>query len=84
MRIPTPSSTRQNLLCAAALGLIFLCAPFPKVQIVLHAMLVLALAPRAGAPLTGVLWAMAAGWALECSYLYPHMGGTAWADPWKA
>lgn len=50
MRIPTPSSTRQNLLCAVALGLIFLCAPFPKIQIVLHAMLVLALAPRAGRP----------------------------------
>ena len=80
MRIPTPSSTRQNLLCAAALGLIFLCAPFPKVQIILHAMLVLALAPRAGEPVAGVLWALAAGWALEGSYLYPHMGGTAWAD----
>ncbi len=80
MRTSTPSSTRQNLLCAATLGLIFLCAPFPSIQIILHAMLVLALAPRAGAPLTGALWALAAGWALEGSYLYPHLGGTAWAD----
>jgi hypothetical protein len=80
MRIPTPSATRQNLLCAAALGLIFLSAPFPRIQIVLHAMLVLALAPRPGAPLSGGLWALAAGWALEGTQLFPHLGGTPWAD----
>ena len=67
MRISAPSITRQNLLCAAALSLIFLSAPFPQVQIVLHAMLVLALAPRPGAALAGALWAVAAGWALEGS-----------------
>jgi hypothetical protein len=73
--------TRQNLLCAANLGLIFLSAPFPRVQIVLHAMLVLALAPRPGAPLVGALWALAAGWAMEGSLrLLPHLGGTPWAD----
>lgn len=81
MRPSEPSVTRQNLLCAAALGLVVLCAPFPPLQAVAHAMLVLALAPRAGSPLTGVLWAAAAGWALEGSLrLYPHLGGTAWAD----
>ena len=81
MRIPAPSATRQNLLCAAALGLVFLSAPFPQLQAVLHAMLVLALAPRAGEPLVGALWALAAGWTLEGSLrLYPHLGGTAWAD----
>ncbi len=80
MRIPAPSATRQNLLSAVALGLVFLSAPFPQVQIVLHAMLVLALAPRPGAPLVGALWALAAGWALEGTLLLPHMGGTAWAD----
>jgi len=81
MRIPEPSSTRQHLLCAAALGLVFLSAPFPSLQSVLHALLVLALAPRPGAPLSGALWALAAGWALEGSlHLYPHLGGTAWAD----
>lgn len=81
MRIPAPSSTRQNLLCAAALGLIFLSAPFPQVQPIFHAMLVLALAPRPGQPLSGALWAVAAGWAMEGSLrLYPHLGGTAWAD----
>jgi hypothetical protein len=81
MRIPAPSVTRQNLLCAAGLGLIVLSAPFPQVQPVLHAMLVLALAPRPGMPLLGALWALAAGWTLEGSLrLYPHQGGTAWAD----
>lgn len=81
MRIAAPSMTRQNLLCAANLGLIFLSAPFPRFQIVLHAMLVLALAPRPGAPLVGALWALAAGWAVEGSLrLLPHLGGTPWAD----
>jgi len=81
VRILTPSATRQNLLCAAALGLVFLSAPFPRLQVVIHVLLVLALAPRAGSPLSGVLWAGAAGWALEGSLrLYPHLGGTAWAD----
>jgi hypothetical protein len=81
MRIPAPSATRQNLLCAAALGLIVLSAPFPRFQAIPHVMLVLALAPRPGAPLVGALWALAAGWTLEGSLrLYPHLGGTAWAD----
>lgn len=81
MRISPPSVMRQNLLCAAALGLVFLCAPFPQIQPVFHILLVLALAPRAGSPLSSALWAGAGGWALEGSLrLYPHMGGTAWAD----
>ena len=81
MRIPVPTLTRQNLLCAAALGLIVLSAPFPQIQPVFHAMLVLALAPRSGMPLQGALWALAAGWTLEGSLrLVPHLGGTAWAD----
>jgi hypothetical protein len=81
MRISVPSAARQNLLCAAALGLVFLCAPFPRLQAVVHVLLVLALAPRAGSPLSSALWAGAAGWALEGSLrLYPHLGGTAWAD----
>jgi hypothetical protein len=69
------------LLCAVVLGLIFLSAPFPRVQLVLHAMLILALAPRPGSPLSAALWALAAGWAVEGTLrLYPHFGGTAWAD----
>lgn len=81
MRIPAPSLLRQNLLCAAALGLLFLSAPFPQVQTVLHALLVLALAPRVEAPLVGAFWALAAGWTVEGSLrLLPHLGGTPWAD----
>ncbi|MBP1773535.1 MAG: hypothetical protein H6P99_2698 [Holophagaceae bacterium] len=81
MRLPLPTATRQNLLCAAALGLIFLSAPFPRIQPILHATLVLALAPRAGEPIVPALWALAAGWTLEGTLrLYPHLGGTAWAD----
>jgi hypothetical protein len=81
MRLSEPTLLRQNLLCGAALGLLFLTAPFPRLQLIVHALLVLALAPRAGAPLFGALWALVAGWALEGSLrLYPHLGGTAWAD----
>jgi hypothetical protein len=81
MRAPELSRTRQNLYCAVNLGLIFLSAPFPQVQLVFHAMLVLALAPRPGGPLPSALWALAAGWALEGTLrLYPHLGGTPWAD----
>jgi hypothetical protein len=81
MRTLAPSLARQNLACAVALGLVLLSAPFPSIQIVLHAMLVLALAPRPGAPLVGALWALAAGWTLEGSLRFlPHLGGTAWAD----
>jgi len=81
MRIPVPTLLRQNLWCAVALGLVVLSAPFPRLQLVVHACLVLALAPRQGSPLVGALWAVAAGWCLEGSLrLYPHLGGTAWAD----
>lgn len=81
MRPVAAPRLRQALLCAAALGLVLLTAPFPRLQPVAHAALVLALAPRPGAPLATALWAAAAGWALEGSLrLYPHLGGTAWAD----
>jgi hypothetical protein len=81
MRIPVPSQVRQNLLCALGLGLVALSAPFPRIQMVVHVCLVVALAPRIGAPLMAALWAVAAGWTLEGSLrLYAHFGGTAWAD----
>jgi hypothetical protein len=81
VRIQAPTLVRQNLLCAAALGLLFLSAPFPQAQAVIHGLLVLALAPRAGEPMVGALWALAAGWGLEGTLrLYPHLGGTPWAD----
>lgn len=76
-----PSPLRQDLFCALALALVFLCAPFPRLQAVIHGVLVLALAPRPGSALRTALWAAAGGWALEgAARLYPHMGGTPWAD----
>jgi hypothetical protein len=81
MRLSGPTLLRQNLLCASALGLLFLSAPFPQAQTVLHVLLVLGLAPRSEAPLVGALWALAAGWTVEGTLrLLPHLGGTAWAD----
>jgi len=81
MRPLPPTVLRQNLLCAAGLAAVLLTSPFPSLQAVVHAALVLALAPRIGAPLSGALWALAAGWAVELSLrLPPHLGGTAWAD----
>lgn len=81
MSRPVAQARRQDLLAGLALALVFLCAPFPRLQAVFHVMLVLALAPRPGAPLRTALWAAAGGWALEGALrLYPHMGGTAWAD----
>jgi hypothetical protein len=75
------STVRQDLLCLLALGMVFLCAPFPRVQAVFHVLLVLALAPRPGSALRTALWAAAGGWALEgTARLYPHLGGTPWAD----
>jgi hypothetical protein len=75
------STVRQDLLCLLALGMVFLCAPFPRVQAVFHVLLVLALAPRPGSALRTALWAAAGGWALEgAARLYPHLGGTPWAD----
>jgi hypothetical protein len=66
---------------AALLLLIFLTAPFPHVQIVLHAMLVLGISQRADSPVLTALFAALAGWALEGSLrMYPHLGGTAWAN----
>ena len=81
MKAALTSPVRQHLICAAALLLVLLSAPFPRVQALLHLALVVALAPRAATPWPYALWALAAGWGVEgSSRLVPHMGGTAWAD----
>ncbi|HEX9080795.1 MAG TPA: hypothetical protein VF768_00880 [Holophagaceae bacterium] len=81
MNRPALQPGRQDVLCAVALALIFLCAPFPRLQAIFHVMLVLALAPRPGAALRTALWAAAGGWAVEgAARLFPHLGGTPWAD----
>ena len=79
----TPGSTplRQSLVAVLALGAIHQTAAWPGPQAVFHVFLVLGLAPEFRSPLTGVLWASAAGWVLEGSLrMYPHMGGTALAN----
>lgn len=76
-----PPPIRHGLVCAVVLGSVFVCAPWPSVQGVLHALLVLGLAPQAGNLLTASLWAGAAGWVVEGTLrTYPVLGGTAWAD----
>lgn len=68
------------ILALLCLGGIHLTAPWPGPQAVLHTFLVLGLAPGFKSPLSGVLWAAAAGWILEGMGLYPHLGGTALAN----
>lgn len=72
----------QRALAAAAmvLGVAFL-APWPGPQALLHVMLVLGFAVDPGSLLLTAVWAAAGGWAVEGTLrLYPHYGGTPWAD----
>ena len=56
-------------------------APWPGIQSILNTFLVLGLAPSFDSPLTGVIWAAASGWILEGTLkMYPHLGGTAFAN----
>lgn len=75
-----PPGQRAALAAGSIAGLVLL-APWPGLQAALHAALVLgfALDPES-ALLTGI-WAAAGGWAVEATLrIYPHYGGTAWAD----
>jgi hypothetical protein len=72
---------RHALATILTLGGIFFTAPWPSVQGVFHAFLVLGLAPQAGNLLLACLWSAAGGWLLEGTLrLYPVLGGTAWAN----
>lgn len=76
-----PPRIRHTLASVLLLGGIFFTAPWPSVQGVFHAFLVLGLAPQAGSLLVACLWSAAAGWLLEGTLrIYPVLGGTAWAD----
>jgi hypothetical protein len=71
----------RALLVAISLIVLALLAPFPGLQAIVHAALVLGLAVDPGSSLLTALYAAAAGWTLEGSArMYPHLGGTAWAD----
>jgi len=72
---------RRFLLAVLCLGGIHYAAPWPGPQAVLNAFLVLGLAPGFTSPLAGMAWAAAGGWVLEGTLrLYPHLGGTAFAN----
>jgi len=74
----TSQPFRLLLFTLLNLGCIYHAAPWPTVQAVLNAFLVLALAPEFRSPLVGSFWAAAAGWVLEGTMRsYPHLGGTA-------
>lgn len=72
----------QRALAALALILgVALMAPWPGLQAVLHAALVLGFALDPASALLTALWAAGGGWVLEGAHrIYPHLGGTAWAD----
>lgn len=81
MRQPAALPARGEAAAAAALALIFLSAPWPNLQAVLHALLVVGLAAQARNSLLTVLLAAAAGWIVEGTLrMVPRMGGTALAD----
>ncbi|MBI4912806.1 MAG: hypothetical protein HY823_08705 [Acidobacteria bacterium] len=76
-----PPLIRHSLAATLLLGGIFFTAPWPSLQGVFHAFLVLGLAPQASNLLLAALWAAAGGWILEGTLrLYPVVGGTPWAD----
>lgn len=81
MKVGGPPPIRHALAMALALGGIFFAAPWPSVQGVFHAFLVLGLAPQSASLLLACLWSAAAGWLLEGTLrIYPVLGGTAWAN----
>ncbi len=74
----TSPTFRHLLFVLLTLGGIYHAAPWPTVQAVLNAFLVLGLAPEFRSPLVGAFWSAAAGWVLEGTMrAYPHLGGTA-------
>ena len=80
-QVPGHPLVRRFLLALICLGAIHFLAPWPGPQAVLHIFLVLGLAPGFRSPLVGMCWAAAGGWVLEGTLrLYPHLGGTPFAD----
>ena len=74
-------TVRRHLVAMLGLGAVHFTAPWPGVQSIFHAFLVLGLAPEFPSPVQGMLWAAAAGWVLEGTLrVYPRLGGTPLAD----
>ena len=77
----TSLTVRRLIIVLLTMGGIYYTAPWPALQAVLNAFLVLGLLPEFPSPLVGATWAAAAGWVLEGTLrTYPHLGGTALAN----
>ncbi len=80
VRRPALSVTTRALISGAAILAVFPLAPWPRVQLALHAAIVVAICVDPRNYLVSALLAAASGWVLEASLkLLPHLGGTAWA-----
>ena len=82
MSTSSASPTLRHLaLVLLTLGGLHFLAPWPALQAVCNAFLVLGLAPEFRSPLVGACWAAAAGWVVEGTLrAYSHLGGTALAN----
>lgn len=77
----SPMPIRAEVFAGLCLAAIFFTAPWPNVQAVFHALLVVGLAAQARSPLATALLACAAGWIVEGTLrAVPRMGGAALAD----
>jgi hypothetical protein len=75
------SKIYRFFLSAFCLLCIHYATPWPGIQSAFNTFLILGLAPSFNSPLTGVAWAATSGWILEGTLkLYPHLGGTAFAN----
>lgn len=80
-RTLAPAPVRLYLWSGLGLVLLYGLAPWPLLQTVVHAALVIGVAPAFGGSLATALLAAAAGWTVETSlHLYPRLGGTPLAD----
>jgi len=72
------TNVRRGLVATFCLVILYILAPWPGPQAVLHAFIVLGLAPELRSYLNCTLLAAAAGWLLELGLrTYAGMGGTA-------
>ncbi len=79
MSLRKPPLSLQTRAFLALLGVlaVLLAAPWPRLQLILHVITVVALAPDPRSYLVTGLLAAAPGWALEGSLkLYPRLGGS--------
>jgi hypothetical protein len=72
---------RSEIFAGLCLAGIFFAAPWPNLQALFHALLVVGLAAQARSVLATALLACAAGWIVEGTLrMVPRMGGTPLAD----